>query len=125
MYSYRKLPRSISQTCNINKLRAAFRLSDAFFNSSLLTEDKRLKDLYQYNSVMMYYWTLQTIATDAYYPKRKEIIDKLGIENLRKNTLIRKKQTSVPYKCLPFLYLSPTTSIWLTKYMNKLIQILK
>lgn len=74
---------------------------------------------------MMYYWTLQTITTDAYYNKRKEIINKLGIKNLRKNTLIRKRQTSVPYKHLPFLYLSPTTSIWLTKYMNKLIQILK
>lgn len=74
---------------------------------------------------MMYYWTLQTIAIDAYYPKRKEIIDKLGIENLRKNALLRKKRTSIPYKCLPFIYLPPAASIWLTKYKIILIQKLK
>ena len=74
---------------------------------------------------MMYYWTLQTIAIDAYYPKRKEIIDKLGIENLRKNALLRKKRTSIPYKYLPFIYLPPVASIWLTKYKIILIQKLK
>lgn len=125
MYLYRKRTASITTTARISNLEGSFSLCDVFFNESIKIKDKRLKHLYVYYSVMMYYWTLQTIATDAYYPKRKEIIDKLGIENLRKNTLIRKKQTSVPYKCLPFLYLSPTTSIWLTKYMNKLIQILK
>lgn len=125
MYLYRKRTASITTTARISNLEGSFSLCDVFYNESIKIKDKRLKQLYVYYSVMMYYWTLQTIATDAFYNKRKEIIDKLGIKNLRKNTLIRKKQTSVPYKCLPFLYLSPTTSIWLTKYMNKLILNLK
>lgn len=74
---------------------------------------------------MMYYWTLQTIVTDAYYHKRKEIINKLNINSLRKNAVMRKKQTSIPYKYLPFLYLSPVSSIWLIKTKNKLLKLLK
>lgn len=125
MYLYRKRTASLTITTRVSNLGSSFSLCDVFYKESIKIKDKRLKNLYIYNSVMMYYWTLQTIATDAYYNKRKELIDQLGIKNFRKSTLIRKKQTSVPYKCLPFLYLSPTTSIWLTKYMNKLIQILK
>lgn len=125
MYLYRKRTASITTTARISNLEGSFSLCDVFYNESLKINDKRLKHLYVYYSVMMYYWTLQTIATDAFYHKRKEIIDKLGIKNLRKNTLIRKKQTSVPYKCLPFIYLPPAASIWLTKYKIILIQKLK
>jgi len=125
MYLYRKRAASITTTARINNLEGSFSLCDVFFNESTKIKDKRLKHLYIYYSVMMYYWTLQTIATDAYYPKRKEIIDKLEIKNLRKNTLIREKQTSIPNKYLPFLYLSPIASIWLTRTKYKLIHILK
>lgn len=125
MYLYRKRTASITTTARISNLEGSFSLCDVFYNESIKIKDKRLKHLYVYYSVMMYYWTLQTIATDAYYPKRKEIIDKLEIKNLRKNTLIREKQTSIPNKYLPFLYLSPIASIWLTRTKYKLIHILK
>lgn len=125
MYLYRKRTASITTTARISNLESSFSLCDVFYNESIKIKDKRLKHLYIYYSVMMYYWTLQTIATDAYYPKRKEIIDKLGIENLRKNALLRKKRTSIPYKYLPFIYLPPVASIWLTKYKIILIQKLK
>lgn len=125
MYLYRKRTASITTTARISNLKGSLSLCDVFYNESIKIKDKRLKNLYIYYSVMMYYWTLQTIATDAYYPKRKEIINMLGIESLRKNTLLRKKQTSIPYKCLPFIYLPPAASIWLTKYKIILIQKLK
>lgn len=125
MYLYRKRTASITTTARISNLESSFSLCDVFYNESIKIKDKRLKHLYIYYSVMMYYWTLQTIATDSYYLKRKEIIDKLSIENLRKNALLRKKQTSIPYKCLPFIYLPPAASIWLTKYKIILIQKLK
>ena len=125
MYLYCKRTASITTTARISNLEGSFSLCDVFYNESIKIKDKRLKHLYIYYSVMMYYWTLQTIATDAYYPKRQEIIDMLGIESLRKNTLLRKKQTSIPYKCLPFIYLPPAASIWLTKYKIILIQKLK
>lgn len=125
MYLYRKRTASITTTARISNLESSFSLCDVFYNESIKIKDKRLKHLYIYYSVMMYYWTLQTIATDAYYHKRKEIIDKLGIENLRKNALLRKKQTSIPYKYLPFIYLPSVASIWLTKYKIILIQKLK
>lgn len=125
MYLYRKRTASITTTARISNLEGSFSLCDVFYNESIKIKDKKLKHLYIYYSVMMYYWTLQTIATDAYYPKRKEIIDKLEIKDLRKNTLIREKQTSIPNKYLPFLYLSPIASIWLTRTKYKLIHILK
>ena len=74
---------------------------------------------------MMYYWTLQTVATEAFYPKRKEIVEQLDINDLRKNASIRKKQTSIPCKYLPFIYLTPAISIWLIRNKNILVQKIK
>lgn len=125
MSLYRKRTASITTTARISNLEGSFSLCDVFYNESLKINDKKLKHLYVYNSVMMYYWTLQTIVTDAYYPKRKEIIDKLDIKSLRKNAVMRKKRTSIPYKYLPFLYLSPIASIWIIKTKNKLLELLK
>lgn len=125
MYLYRKRTASITTTARISNLEGSFSLCDVFYNESIKINNKKLKHLYVYNSVMMYYWTLPTIATDAYYPKRKEIINRLEIKSLRRNALMRKKQTSIPYKYLPFLYLPPAASIWLIKTKNKLFQLLK
>lgn len=125
MYLYRKRTASITTTARISNLEGSFSLCDVFYNESLKINDKRLKQLYIYNSVMMYYWTLQTVATEAFYPKRKEIVEQLGINDLRKNASIRKKQTSIPCKYLPFIYLSPAISIWLIRNKNILVQKIK
>lgn len=125
MYLYRKRTASITTTARISNLEGSFSLCDVFYHESIKINDKRLKRLYVYYSVMMYCWTLQTIATDVYYPKRKEIEFQLSLDTLRKNALIRKKQTVVPYKYLPYLYLSPAVSIWLIRNRNKFIQKLK
>lgn len=125
MYLYRKRTASITTTARINNLKGSFSLCDVFYNESLKINDKRLKQLYIYNSVMMYYWTLQTVATEAFYPKRKEIVEQLGINDLRKNASIRKKQTPIPCKYLPFIYLSPAISIWLIRNKNILVQKIK
>lgn len=119
MYSYRKLPRSISQTCNINKLRAAFRLSDAFFNSSLLTEDKRLKDLYQYNSVMMYYWTLQTLASEPYYGKISAIIKDLKLDSLHERVIKRMRNTRIERKYQIFIRPIPSVGVKILHVKDK------
>ncbi len=125
MYLYRKRTASITTTARISNLEGSFSLCDVFYNESLKINDKRLKQLYIYNSVMMYYWTLQTVATEAFYPKRKEIVEQLGINDLRKNASIRKKRTSIPCKYLPFIYLPPTISIWLIRNKNILVQKIK
>ena len=125
MYLYRKRTASITTTAQISNLEGSFSLCDVFYNESLKINDKRLKQLYIYNSVMMYYWTLQTVATEAFYPKRKEIVEQLGINDLRKNASIRKKQAPIPCKYLPFIYLSPAISIWLIRNKNILVQKIK
>lgn len=125
MYLYRKRAASITTTARICNLDGSFSLCDVFYDESFKIKDKRLKHLYVYYSVMMYYWSLKTIATDAFYPKRKEIINQLGVEDLRKKTLRRKKHISIPYKYFPFFNFSPVASIWLTRAIIKLIQRLK
>lgn len=125
MYLYRKRTASITTTARISNLEGSFSLCDVFYNESIKIKDKRLKQLYIYNSVMMYYWTLQTVATEAFYPKRKEIVEQLDINDLRKNASIRKKQTSIPCKYLPFIYLTPAISIWLIRNKNILVQKIK
>lgn len=127
MYLYRKRTDSITNTVQISNLKGSLLLCDVFYSESSKINDKRLKRLYVYYSLKMYCRTLNTMATDEYFHLRKEMGPKLGLSNMRKKALMRKKQNSiqVPRKYLPCLYLPPTVSIWLTNKWYKLILKLK
>lgn len=125
MYLYRKRMASISTTARIGNLAGSFSLCDVFYCESDKIGDKRLKELYIYYSVMMYYWTLSTVASDVYYPRRKEIVRQLALEDLKKRTMVRMRQASVSYRYLPFICLSPAISIWLVRNKNRMILMLK
>lgn len=105
MYLYRKLTHSLSRNLDVAKLKASFNLCDGFYISSLKTEDQRLQELYQYNSVMMYFWTLQTLASDPYYAKRATIINELHLNELHKRVINR--MTNVKIKLKNQIYIKP------------------
>ena len=127
LYFYRKRTDSISNTAQISNLKGTLLLCDVFYNESVKVHDERLKRLYIYYSVKMYCRTLNNMATDEYFPKRKEMGNHLDLGSMRKKALMRKKQNSiqVPRKYLLCLYLPPTVSIWLTNKWYKLILKLK
>ena len=65
-YAYRQRENSIMSTPHINNLTNSFTLCDVFHEYAYKVEDKRLTSYYLYNAIMMYYWTLETVASDLY-----------------------------------------------------------
>ncbi len=120
MYLYRKISQSISHTADVRKLKASFDLCDLFYSLSHVTVDKNLGQLYCYNSIMMYYWTLQTMASKPYYDKRSEIIEKLSLNELHKRVLARIKEVEISYKYFLFIQPSPKIGVKLLHFKDKI-----
>lgn len=76
-YAYRKIPTSASNIPRIKNLSDSFAMCDVFNECSLKAFDKGLSKAYKYNSIMMYYWTLETMASAPYYRNRSFLIDSL------------------------------------------------
>lgn len=83
-YAYRKIASSASHTPKIKNLADSFSMCQVFDNCTKLANDNELHDAYRYNSVMMFYWTLNTISSEPYYTIREEIIKDLNLNELRK-----------------------------------------
>lgn len=87
-YAYRKRPNSLMTTVNIKNLEYSFHLASVYNEYVNKVCDRRIRELYQYNSIMMYYYTLQTIAEDNYYCIKAEIIKNCSLDSLRLQVLI-------------------------------------
>lgn len=111
MYLYRKRNASITTTFRIGNLKGSFDLCDVFYRSSSNITNERLKNLYVYYSVMMYYWTLQTLASEPYYTNRIAIIEELHLNGLHKRIIKRIKETCINLKYKIFVYPTPLTGI--------------
>ena len=114
-YAYRKLSESASNTPKVKNLEDSFSMCDVFDKCSEETQDADMKRAFRYNSVMMYYWTLETLCLDIYYKDRNEIIRDLRLVDLqRKISYWGKKDNHVNY---PFLiYVAPKIGVYLFKY---------
>lgn len=117
-YAYRKNEGSISSQVSIKKLEDSFSMCYRFRELAECAQGE-LKSKYIYNSIMMYYWTLSTVADESYYSNRKAIIDTLKLNELQ-GTILR----YVISNCfinwyLPVLIVSPDWGIRLTCLKNK------
>lgn len=81
-YAYRKNEESISNQFSVKKLADSFSMCYRFHDLAQNTRDVALKNKFVHNSIMMYYWTLETVAMKAYYPQRKRLIVELKLERL-------------------------------------------
>lgn len=111
MYLYRKRTASITTTCRIENLKGSFDLCDVFYKSSRTTKDERLSALYRYYSVMMYYWTLQTLAAEPYYTKRASIINELLLNRLHGRIKSRYKDAGIKLKYGIFIRPRPSVGV--------------
>lgn len=84
-YAYRKHDASVSCRPDIRHLDDSFSMCRRFDVLKGMTFDRRLKKIFSRYRVMMYYWTLQTLATDPFYEDRHHIIDKYNLAGLRKD----------------------------------------
>ena len=124
MYLYRKRVSSITMTVQIDNLEGSFALCNVFYRESQVTKNAQLRKLYIYYSVMMYYWTLSTLS-EAYYHKRRDVIEVLGLIELRRKTAKRLSQASVSKRYYPFILLTPDVSVRLLRAKNRIMIALK
>lgn len=124
MYLYRKRTSSITTTCRVDNLYGSFALCDVFYDASLKIEDERLRQLYVYYSVMMYYWTLQTLAASPYYERRTSIIDELQLNTLHQRILARLRDAKVDKKYKMFILPDPKRGVRILHFKDKLMSFL-
>ena len=83
-YAYRKRPGSIVNTADSRNLRDSFRMCRAFHEGAERIDDRRLRRYYHRYSVMMYFWTLQTMSEEKYRPYVREDIG-IDLSGLRRD----------------------------------------
>lgn len=83
-YAYRQRPGSIVNTLDTRNLRDSFRMCKAFHEGEDRIDDRRLCRYYHRYSVMMYFWTLQTMAEEKYRPYVREDIG-IDLASLRRD----------------------------------------
>ena len=124
-YLYRKREGSLSSSFRMDQLKCSFDMCDVFWNQSRQIEDAQMQQLYVYYSVMMYYWTLQTVASDVYYRDRARIIEKLNLVQVHKNTSARMKIGTIKPIYWPFVMPTPNIGVVLLHLKGKLRLALK
>lgn len=122
-YAYRKNEGSASNEANVRKLADSFSMCYRFHDLAQNTRDVALKNKFVYNSIMMYYWTLETVAMKAYYPQRKRLIIELKLEILIHDVRNWIRDSS-QFFFSPIFYLSPLRGVKLM-YVGRLWNALK
>lgn len=104
-YAYRKIASSVSNTPKIKNLVDSFSMCDVFHELSMQQKDSTIKELFEYNSIMMYYWTLETLSSDPYYANHPSIIKELSLCERQKQVAgwARKDRTHYPF----YIYINP------------------
>lgn len=124
IYNYRKRESSLTASCNINNLKGSFALCDVFYWQSMHISDNRLRNLYRYNSVMMYYWTMCTLSENPYYSERKRIINLLDLEELQKKVECRMSEVKIAAKHVVFIASRPSVGVRLLRLKNWFVKLL-
>ena len=122
-YGYRKNENSASNKVSVKKLADSFSMCYRFHDLAQNTRDVALKNKFVYNSIMMYYWTLETVAMKAYYPQRKRLIIELKLEILIHDVRNWIRDSS-QFFFSPIFYLSPLRGVKLM-YVGRLWNALK
>ena len=101
-------------------------MCDMFNILSKQTQDLRLKNIFVYNSIMMYYWTLDTLSLDPYYQKHNELINKFNLVLLQNKVCQWAKNSNRKYPYL--IRVAPVIGVKMLRFKHfcgKLLRKLK
>ena len=124
-YAYCQTDNSLSKSGSDTNFVCSFALCDVFAELAYVATDQNLSELYRYNSVMMYYWTLNSISDDPYYERREEILNECGIGDIHDRTLHRIKNVRGICKYWLFIVLRPSWSLRLLRLKTRIVVLLK
>jgi hypothetical protein len=104
-YAYRKVSTSASKKPKIKNLSDSFEMCDVFHECAMQAKDEKLRNVDQFCSVMMYYWTLETLSSAPYYANHPSIIKELSLCERQKQVAewARKDRTHYPF----YIYINP------------------
>lgn len=117
-YAYRKNENSVSYQLNPKKLVDSFGMCDFFHYCAQQSTNALLSEYYNYYSVMMYKWTLETLAL-YYYNQKYTFIEQLELNALSKKVFEWIKRYNIECSIFPF-YLQPIYAIVIYKFLNKI-----
>lgn len=108
-YAYSKRDNSITTSINTRNLYGSFSHCEEFANKAESITEQNLKRIYLYYSVMMYYWTLNTVSEAPYYANRKQIISDLQLKQLHQRTV--KRLGRCKFLGIYYLFILPSPNI--------------
>lgn len=120
-YAYRKNENSASNKANVKKLADSFSMCYRFHDLAQNTRDVALKKKFVYNSIMMYYWTLSTVASEPYYSSYETIIDTLYLKKLQKDIMGFVIANRFINWYLPVFMVSPVIGVYLIHIKNCIV----
>lgn len=120
LYLYRRHAGTLSTRPCVARVCDSFRMCDVFWEQSRGTRDDRLRRLYEYYSVMMYYWTLQTLASDPYFGDGESIAHNVGLEMLHSKVRARMTLATIRCRYWPFVLPAPAVGVRLLRLKDKL-----
>lgn len=118
-YAYRKRGNSLTSSVNTDNIKYSFCLCDTFAECSMKTDSIDVRRIYQLNSVMMYYWSLDTLSSSPYYEVRESIIDKFDLEALCSRTRQRIYRYHIFNKSYFVCHFPPAITATLVRFKNK------
>lgn len=122
-YAYRKVDSSASHTPKVKNLQDSFSMCDVFNKYANVVEDEIIREAYRTNSIMMYYWTLDTMSQAPYYKDRLSLIKKLSLVKLNRQVrdwvITTKKIYPLP------IYISPLLGIYYFRFRHKIGDLLR
>ena len=124
-YAYRQVDNSLSRAGSDSNFECSFSLCDVFAELADVAVDKGLREIYRYYSVMMYYWTLNSISDKPYYGRRREIFDICDVSSLHSRTLRRMKNVNRICKYWLFIILKPSWASHLLRIKTRIVAFLK
>lgn len=121
-YAYFKRNDSVSNSPKYANVECSFKMSDKFGSYSKLTNGN-LKRYYIFYSIMMYLWSLSTLAMNPYYEQRELLISKLELNRLwhRSILLVLKNRSFMINRKYIQLLLSPQMNVYIIRKKNSTI----
>ena len=121
-YAYFKRNDSVSNSPKYANVECSFKMSDKFDSYSKLTNGN-LKRYYIFYSIMMYLWSLSTLAMNPYYEQRELLISKLELNRLwhRSILLVLKNGSFMINRKYIQLLLSPQMNVYIIRKKNSTI----
>ncbi|MGN0202857.1 MAG: glycosyltransferase family 2 protein [Candidatus Cryptobacteroides sp.] len=120
-YAYRQRKSSLTNVFKVSNFHGSFTLCDVFAGLVDTMHECKLKEIYRYYSVMMYYWTLNAVTDDQYYPNRAAILYGSEADKYHRSTLKRLKYVNNIKKYKIFIVLNPSVSLRLLRVKTKAV----